>query len=1034
MKNCRLDIKNAIIKTAVDLHAQDKYSYILKEDGTVYISNIKENNKTKAISRNKAINVAYDLQNKINWDPTLNQHIKAFVRDFDKYGPVYLEFLVSKEYIEHEFNKLPEDQKNEVKVDLKKEEQFFSKKESTSVLGNVRDLDYFRGDEALLQQELAEEMELKLASFNKELANKMETILKAKYPGIQLNITNTPVWEKGNNVLNQEEFENQVNYRLKASQLILDNLSKIKQWESNKSINQETLFKKIGELGIPKQQLELLKESKGETIEEKLASFNSNYSYAIEINTAKETSDNFNAPEPFQMKSTDYPDSTWFVDTNTGVVDFETKQEALDYVSRNRKITEKPTDYYSNLTVPGGTNYTENEIATPAITPSIKGHAQFATDKGIGWFRSDEQLSEPSNKIEPANASLQRGRYIIYDQETGEPLREEFAIELGKGSKIRRILEVQSDLFQKGRDKKDLVTTTRMQGVSQAYSNLSSFTIDGILYYSGMGIAMSEPEDGSGNSKKISNKEYDEAKAKWINQNSKQDTTENQFLQLLNKDNNWVNFFIKSIIQDSAKKGYEKVLFPSGDTVGKIEGFDKVEEKIKEFNDKLEKIPKANTIQELKDIVTSVGKSGGNLQTEKEWHIKKTKEELNHYLLAQKDTLSTIKFYEETVANVLKKQGYSPKQVTDEYGNTWYEVSINQPRDLKNVLLQTNEANRIIGQANIKAMTVLVDAVNQKQDTLPHEYAHHYIAWFRNTPIVQEAIKKWGTEEALVQSIGEQAVRQKGEAWNWWKAFTKWVQNLFDNLSNRSKQELTNILTDAFLTGVDLETGKVGISLERSRQLAQKASGIFNQEIKPGVEELFDSNPELASVGTPQQYSQYLDSIFPDSQVKDIVYHSRFTVDNIKNKDRWRNGFYSGTKEQADLMAEMAEDSNDLMTTSALLINMQNPKVTTYTDRKVEDYKNTNDGFIIEATEKDALQLIGDRDGYNTENFKKEYVVFEPEQVHILSSKPDIQGFKDYMASAPSAQPTQLALDLFREENSNMPDEDIDDYYNQCKI
>ena len=73
--------------------------------------------------------------------------------------------------------------------------------------------------------------------------------------------------------------------------------------------------------------------------------------------------------------------------------------------------------------------------------------------------------------------------------------------------------------------------------------------------------------------------------------------------------------------------------------------------------------------------------------------------------------------------------------------------------------MQRDEANRIIGQANIKAMTVLVDAINQKQDTLPHEYAHHYIAWFRDTPIVQEAIKKWGSEEALVQSIGEQVVK-----------------------------------------------------------------------------------------------------------------------------------------------------------------------------------------------------------------------------------------------------------------------------------
>ena len=65
--------------------------------------------------------------------------------------------------------------------------------------------------------------------------------------------------------------------------------------------------------------------------------------------------------------------------------------------------------------------------------------------------------------------------------------------------KTRRILEIQSDLFQKGRDRENLV-----------------------FYGNNLG---------------------------------------NQFLQLLNKDNNWVTFFVKSIMQDSAKKGYEKYYF-----------------------------------------------------------------------------------------------------------------------------------------------------------------------------------------------------------------------------------------------------------------------------------------------------------------------------------------------------------------------------------------------------------------------------------------------------------------------------------------
>ena len=141
----------------------------------------------------------------------------------------------------------------------------------------------------------------------------------------------------------------------------------------------------------------------------------------------------------------------------------------------------------------------------------------------------------------------------------------------------------------------------------------------------------------------------------------------------------------------------------------------------------------------------------------------------------------------------------------------------------------------IIGQANIKALTVLIDAIKQKQDTLPHEYAHHYIAWYRDTPIVQEAIKKWGSEEALVQSIGEQVVKQQGEAYNWWKNFVKWIMDKFNSLSKLQKEELTKILTDAFLTRQDLSksigTSNTTIPSERQQQ----------------IEELFKDNPELAN-------------------------------------------------------------------------------------------------------------------------------------------------------------------------------------------
>lgn len=545
------------------------------------------------------------------------------------------------------------------------------------------------GDGSTMPEELATPG-AKEASFDKGLAQKIQDKLQALYPEIKLKITNTPVWEQGDNVFNQEEYNNQVNYRLNATKKILDNLNKIKQWESNKSINQETLWKKIGELGVPKQQLDLLKETEGNTVEEKLSNFIATYIYTVEVNTAKDK--NVLADMRFEGKLPN-------------------------------------TQYHSNLTVPGGINYTENEIATPAITPAIKGHAEFATDQGIGWFRSDEQVI--GGEFKTNNNDPLRGWGTV-EGETAFAKTED-----GTPTKTRRILEVQSDLFQKGRDKKTLTT----------YNDLNKLLDEG----------------------KITEEEY------YSIDNTK--NSKNQFLQLLNKDNNWVTFFIKSIIQDSAKKGYEKVLFPSGNTASKVEGHTTLEEFI--YN-----------------------------------------------------------FYENTVANILKKQGYAPKQITDEYGNTWNEITINQARDLSEVLLQRNEANQIIGQANIKAMSVLVDAVNQKQDTLPHEYAHHYIAWYRNTPIVQEAIKKWGSEEALVQSIGEQVVKQKGEAYNWWKKFVEWIMNQFNSLSKLQKEELTQILTDAFLTRQDLsfgqsQTGKDATALDNLISKLEQL-GIIEKDCRGG--------------------------------------------------------------------------------------------------------------------------------------------------------------------------------------------------------
>ena len=64
------------------------------------------------------------------------------------------------------------------------------------------------------------------------------------------------------------------------------------------------------------------------------------------------------------------------------------------------------------------------------------------------------------------------------------------------------------------------------------------------------------------------------------------------------------------------------------------------------------------------------------------------------------------------------------------------------------------------------------------------------------------------------------------------------------------------------------------ITERQLRLIKEEEFETFISKVKPGVEDLFNSVPELSEIGTPEQYSDYLDTIFPESENKDIWYHA----------------------------------------------------------------------------------------------------------------------------------------------------------------
>ena len=463
----------------------------------------------------------------------------------------------------------------------------------------------------------------------------------------------------------------QVNYNLRALDILQS--EKAKQVFAKGSKNNWSLDKILTELQVPKEQKQIILAKDIDSREEIITSLLADNSFTIEINTAINKTKQFGSFE-----------------AEPGI--------PMEAVMQSRTATAsekgKPTSYYANLTVPGGTNYTENEIATPAITPSIKGHAQFSTDKGIGWFRSDEQVMGGEFITEDFGA---------YDEVAGsyqEDIRK--STKGGTPTKTRRILEVQSDLFQKGRDKKDLVKQGNVTSIGKG----DWFNYEGTEYDISP-FGKYKKYIGGGNWKEITEQEYNTAK-----ENSKKESKGNQFLQLLNKNNNWVTFFVKSIIQDSAKKGYEKVLFPSGNTATKIEGHQTLEEFIKDREKRMSKLKEhlaeIQNVSKIGDTFYGTLRNGKKiLETiDDEWDLKEVlslKDDLNNQIKqfelenerVRREGFGALKpiynFYENTVTNILKKNGYNPVEITDEYGNKWNQIEITPTQATQSILLQRKE-------------------------------------------------------------------------------------------------------------------------------------------------------------------------------------------------------------------------------------------------------------------------------------------------------------------------------------------------------
>lgn len=176
--------------------------------------------------------------------------------------------------------------------------------------------------------------------------------------------------------------------------------------------------------------------------------------------------------------------------------------------------------------------------------------------------------------------------------------------------------------------------------------------------------------------------------------------------------------------------------------------------------------------------------------------------------------------------------------------------------------------------------------------------------------------------------------------------------------------------------------------------------------IKEGVDFVFEQNQELEKIGTKEQYSGYLDTVFPESAIKDISYHegnkgieefsTKFFNDRKGGEIRGRYGighYFTPVKWYATGFGEQMY---------SVLLNTKNPKIVKYEQfGKGYDYVGrVSPDAYQELKRKGFDSLIGSTDIEEEKDaYPMEYVVFEPEQIHILGSRSDIEGFKKFVES-----------------------------------
>jgi hypothetical protein len=171
--------------------------------------------------------------------------------------------------------------------------------------------------------------------------------------------------------------------------------------------------------------------------------------------------------------------------------------------------------------------------------------------------------------------------------------------------------------------------------------------------------------------------------------------------------------------------------------------------------------------------------------------------------------------------------------------------------------------------------------------------------------------------------------------------------------------------------------------------------------VKPGVAEVFNGSKELSDIGNLDQYNAYVNTIFPDSKVKDVMYHG--AMEHLLPAD----GKFKGYVTYFTTAKSYAETFGFLIKRKVIsaVVNVQKPYNSPSELADVPEEVHNTDEYtnprIIKTQGGNYDAVIGIDAGQKEGST---VAVFEPEQILILGSKQDQESFKRYVAQNPVNQ------------------------------